>query len=96
AAVSDAATFWFYLPAAATKTVDAWWTAGTNRSSATPFIVWDAAGTKLATVNANQQVNGGRWNTLGTFNFSAGWNKVQVSRWAPEGFVVIADAIQVR
>jgi hypothetical protein len=96
AAVSDPATFYFYLPAAATKTIDAWWTAGTNRSSAAPFIMYNAAGTKLATVNANQQANGGRWNTLGTFSFSAGWNKVQVSRWAPEGFVVIADAIQVR
>jgi N-acetyl-anhydromuramyl-L-alanine amidase AmpD len=96
AAVSDPATFYFYLPAAATKTIDAWWTAGTNRSSAAPFIIYNAAGTKLGTVNANQQINGGRWNTLGTYSFSAGWNKVQLSRWAPEGFVVIADAIQVR
>jgi hypothetical protein len=95
-AQSDAATFWFYLPAAATKTLDAWWTAGTNRSPEAPFIVWNSNGAQLATVKVNQQANGGRWNSLGSFSFTAGWNKVQLSRWAPEGSVVIADAIQVR
>jgi hypothetical protein len=94
--VSDAATFWFYLPAAATKSIDAWWTAGANRSPEAPFIVWNAGGTQLGTVKVDQQLNGGKWNTLGTWSFTAGWNKVQLSRWAPEGFVVIADAIRVR
>jgi N-acetyl-anhydromuramyl-L-alanine amidase AmpD len=95
-AISDPATFRFYLPAAATKTIAAWWTAGTNRSAAAPFIISNAAGTKLATVNVNQQANGGSWQTLGTFNFSAGWNEVQLSRWAAEGSVVVADAIRVQ
>ncbi|HYO65846.1 MAG TPA: N-acetylmuramoyl-L-alanine amidase [Archangium sp.] len=96
AAISDAAVFHFYMPAAGTKTIDAWWTAGTNRSDAAPFIITNASGTNLATVSVNQQINGGKWNTLGTYSFPAGWNKVQLSRWAPEGFVVMADAIQVR
>jgi N-acetyl-anhydromuramyl-L-alanine amidase AmpD len=96
AAVSEPATFWFYLPAAGTKTIDAWWTAATDRSTTAPFIIWDAAGTKLATVNVNQQLNGGKWNTLGTYSFTAGWNKVQLSRWTTSGYQVIADAIQVR
>ncbi|MFL5358597.1 N-acetylmuramoyl-L-alanine amidase [Archangium sp.] len=95
-AISDPATFWFYLPAAATKTIDAWWTAGTNRATAAPFIVWDANGTKLATVNVDQTLNGGKWNTLGTYSFPAGWNKVQLSRWTSSGNTVIADAVQVR
>ncbi len=95
-AVSDPFVFFFYLPAAATKTIDAWWVAGTNRSPAAPFIITNASGTNLATVSVNQQVNGSRWNTLGTWNFPAGWNKVQVSRWATTGYVVMADAIQVR
>lgn len=95
-AVSDPATFWFYLPAAGTKTVDAWWTAATDRSTTAPFIVWDANGTKLATVSVNQQVNGGQWNTLGTYSFPAGWNKVQLSRWTTAGSVVVADAVRVR
>ncbi|MFL5351828.1 hypothetical protein [Archangium sp.] len=96
AAVSEPATFWFYLPAAATKTIDAWWTSASDRSTTAPFIVWNASGTKLATVNVNQQLNGGKWNTLGTYSFTAGWNKVQLSRWTTAGYQVIADAIQVR
>ncbi|PTL84625.1 N-acetylmuramoyl-L-alanine amidase [Vitiosangium sp. GDMCC 1.1324] len=95
-AISDPATFYFYMSAAGSKTIDAWWTAGTNRSATAPFIIWDANGNKLATVSANQQANGGAWNTLGTWSFPAGWNKVQLSRWTTEGSVVIADAIRVR
>ncbi|OJH39609.1 hypothetical protein [Cystobacter ferrugineus] len=96
AAVSEPATFWFYLPTAATRTIDAWWTAASDRSTTAPFIVWNANGTQLATVKVNQQANGGRWNTLGTWSFPAGWNKVQLSRWTTAGSYVIADAIQVR
>jgi N-acetyl-anhydromuramyl-L-alanine amidase AmpD len=95
-AISDPATFWFYLPAAATKTIDAWWTSATDRSTTAPFIITNAAGTRLATVNVNQQINGGKWNTLGTWSFSAGWNKVQLSRWTGTGYQVIADAVRVR
>ena len=95
-AVSDGAAFWFYLPAAATKTIDAWWTAGTNRSSTAPFIAYNASGTEVGRVSANQQLNGGKWNALGTWSFSAGWNKVVLSRWTTTGYVVIADAVRVR
>ena len=96
AAVSDGAAFYFYLPAAATKTIDAWWTAGTNRSASAPFIAYNASGTQVGQVNANQQANGGQWNTLGSFAFTAGWNRVVLSRWTTTGYVVIADAIRVR
>ena len=96
AAISDGASFYFYLSAAATKTIDAWWTAGTNRSASAPFIAYNASGTQLGTVNVNQQVNGGQWNTVGSFAFTAGWNKVVLSRWTTTGYVVIADAIRVR
>lgn len=94
--VSDGATFEFYLPAAASKTIDAWWTAGTNRSATAPFVIFDSSDTKLGTVHVNQQTNGGKWVQLGTFNFKAGWNKVVLSRWTTEGSVVIADAIRAR
>jgi hypothetical protein len=33
---------------------------------------------------------------VGTFNFSAGWTKVVISRWAGDGDVVIADAVRIR
>jgi hypothetical protein len=96
AAVSEPATFWFYVPTAGSKTISAWWTSASDRSTTAPFIIWNSAGTKLATVNVNQQLNGGRWNTLGTWSFPVGWNKVQVSRWTTAGSYVIADAIRVQ
>lgn len=95
-AVSDGFTFWFNMTAAGTRTVDVWYTSWTNRSTAAPFIVYNASGTELGRVSINQQINGGQWVTLGTYNFTAGWNRVVLSRWAPQGFVVIADAIRVR
>lgn len=94
--VSDAAEFYFYLSAPATKTIEGFWVAGANRSSAAPFVAFNAAGAKLGTKNVNQKVSGKTWVNVGTYNFSAGWNKVVVSRWAAEGSVVIADAIRVR
>ena len=96
APVSDAAEFSFYLDAAATKTIDAWWTAGTNRSDKAPFVAFDASGTKLATFHANQTGNGGKWVQLGSAKFTKGWNKVVLSRWTTEGKVVIADAVRIR
>ncbi|HEU4407836.1 MAG TPA: N-acetylmuramoyl-L-alanine amidase [Polyangiaceae bacterium] len=95
-AVSDGASFWFFLPAAATKAIDAWWTAATDRSTSTPIVAFDANGTKLGSVNVNQQINGSKWNTLGSFAFQAGWNRVVVSRWTSAPGVVIADAVRVR
>lgn len=93
--VSDGASFWFYMPSAGTKTIDAWWTAASDRSTSAPFVVFNANGTNLGSVHVNQQTNGGRWNTLGTWSFPAGWNRVMLSRWTGSG-VVIADAVRVR
>jgi N-acetyl-anhydromuramyl-L-alanine amidase AmpD len=95
-AISDPAHFWFYLSAAATKTIDAWWTSGSNRSDSAPYLAYDASGTHLGTVRVNQQANGGKWNQLGSWSFSAGWNRISLSRWTTEGYVVIADAVRIR
>ena len=95
-AVSDPAHFYFYLDAPATKTLDAWWTAGTNRAPAAPFIIVDSTGAHLDTIMADQTIDGSQWNTLGTWSFPAGWNKVMLSRWTTAGAVVIADAVRVR
>ncbi len=95
-AVSDGVHFEFYLPAAASKQVLAWWTSAADRATAVPFVVFNAGGTKLATVNKNQQSGGGSWQTIGTYNFTAGWNRITVSRWTTVGAQVVADAIQVK
>jgi N-acetyl-anhydromuramyl-L-alanine amidase AmpD len=96
APVSAPATFWFYSSTAGTRTIDAWWTTGSNRSTSATFIAFDAGGSEVGRRAVNQQTSGSQWVALGTWQFSAGWNKVQLSRWAAEGSVVIADAIRVR
>jgi hypothetical protein len=53
-------------------------------------------GAALGRVARSQQTGGGQWNTLGTYAFKAGWNRVVLSRWQAPGSVVIADAIRVR
>jgi hypothetical protein len=94
--VSQPATFSFYLAAPATRTIDAWWTAASDRSTSATFIMQDAAGTELGRASKNQTTSGSQWVTLGTYNFSAGWNHVVLSRWQAAGKVVIADAVRVR
>jgi hypothetical protein len=95
-AISAPATFWFYLPSGGTKTIDAWWTAGSNRTTAATFVGFNAGGSEVGRRTVNQQGSGSQWVTLGTWSFSAGWNKVALSRWAAAGSVVIADAVRVR
>lgn len=93
---SAPATFSFYLAAPATKSVDAWWTSGSNRSAAASFIAYASDGSEVGRATKNQQTGGGAWINLGTYSFKAGWNRVVLSRWQAPGSVVIADAIRVR
>ena len=52
--------------------VAAWWPNGSasNSASDAPYDVVNAAG--ATTVTVDQTTNGGKWNILGTFTFSAG------------------------
>ncbi|MFT6146782.1 MAG: N-acetyl-anhydromuramyl-L-alanine amidase AmpD [Myxococcota bacterium] len=92
---TDSAEFGF-LSEAGCYAVDAWWTAGSDRSSAAPFILLDSAGNELGRTAVNQRTNGGRWNALGSFNFTTGWNTVALSRKTDASGVVVADAVRVR
>lgn len=92
AAVSDAAIWTANLPSAGSYQVFARWTAGANRAVSAPYQVIHTGGT--ATVNVNQQANGGAWQLLGTYNFNAGNNKVKLSCWTAAGFYVIADGVK--
>ncbi|HPD47145.1 MAG TPA: PKD domain-containing protein [Anaerohalosphaeraceae bacterium] len=68
----DGATFtWYFTPAqSGSYEVAMWWTEWPSRSTAAPLTIVHAAGTENLTVN--QQVNGGRWNVLGVYSFTAG------------------------
>ena len=67
-----------------------WWTAYSNRDSAVPVRIYD--GTQLIdTVTVNQKINGGRWNTLGSYSFSSNPRVVVVARGSA---VTVADAVR--
>jgi hypothetical protein len=71
--------------------VYAWWTAASNRHSTVPYRI-NSGATELATVNVNQQTNGGQWNALGVYTFT---DIPSVTVLAGSGAVVtIADAIR--
>lgn len=95
AGATDDLVFSFYLGAPEQKTIDAWWTTGTNRSTAAPFKLVSQRGNTIGSAQVNQQLNGSRWNKVGTWSFPAGWNEIRLSR-AASGDVVIADAVRVR
>jgi hypothetical protein len=88
---ADTFTWNFNLPATGTYRVSVWYSAGSNRASNAPFTVY--AKTGPATVTVNQQVNGGMWVDLGTYEFASGPNKVVLSDNADN--LVVADAIKV-
>lgn len=91
--VVDAAQWNFTLGATGNYEAYAWWSQGSNRAAAAPYIVYYAGGS--STVYKNQQANGGAWQSLGTFNMNSGANKVQLSAYATTGYVAIADAIKI-
>jgi aldose sugar dehydrogenase len=62
-----------------TYRVDVWWTQHANRSTTVPITVSGHSG-GATTLNFNEQINGGKWNTHGTYTFAAGAQAtVQVS-----------------
>lgn len=94
ASVTDPASWSFTLPSTGTYKVYARWTSGTNRATAAPYIITHSGGT--ATINVNQQINGGQFNLLGTWTFSSGTAvRVKLSCWTTLGYYVIADAIKM-
>lgn len=93
---ASGAAFFFFLPAAQSRAVDAWWTAGSNRTASATFVATNAGGAEVGRRTVSQQSSGSQWVNLGSWQFSAGWNKVTLARTGTSGKVVIADAIRVR
>jgi N-acetyl-anhydromuramyl-L-alanine amidase AmpD len=93
---SDLARFKVYLSGSKPMIVEAWWSAASDRSPTAPFVIYDASDQHLDTVYVDQRQSGGKWVQLGTYNLTAGWNTVALSRWTTAGDVVVADAVRVR
>lgn len=80
------------LASGGTYDVSLWWSQGSNRTPS------GEAGVKQGSVNVftiNQQVDGGRWNSLGLFSFDAGEVLVGVRNGGPGGYVIICDAVKL-
>ncbi len=93
-AVSDPAWYMANIPATGNYQVYAWYPANSGYNSSTPYVVVTTSGNQV--VHVNQQINGGSWVSLGTFNLSGGdYNVVGVSRWTSGAGYVIADAVRI-
>jgi VCBS repeat-containing protein len=85
---------WIFKPTVTgTYRVSMWWTALSTRSNRVPVKIPYSGG--AATVYANQQLNGGMWNTLGQYTFTAGAT-YRVVLTAPSGSPpsTCADAVK--
>lgn len=71
-----------------------WHCQGSNRVTAAPHIIKYNGG--QTTVNINQQINGGKWNLVGKYNFASGTTGyVRVTDAFSGSYVVIADAVKL-
>jgi dienelactone hydrolase len=68
-----------------------YWFAYSNRASNTKVEIHD--GTNVTTIEVNQQINGGKWNSLGVFTISDHVDVV-ISNEGTNGYVV-ADAVRI-
>ena len=74
--------------------VYAWWTVHGNRATDAPYTIYYDGG--FETVEVNQEINGGKWNYLGTYPFAEGTDGYVVLSDDSEetGQYVIADAVK--
>jgi len=89
---SRTAHWQFNIGSAGDYDVAAQWAAHSNRATNAPYTLYNN-GVFVASVTANQQINGGQFNPLGTYTLAAGTLEIVLDN-AADGFVV-ADAIQV-
>ncbi len=67
---SSTATYTPNIPTTGSYRVYAWYPAGSNRPTDAPYVIRHSG--VSTSVTLNQQINGGTWNLLGTYTFSAG------------------------
>ncbi|WFE28651.1 family 10 glycosylhydrolase [Solwaraspora sp. WMMD791] len=92
--VSDPAWFTVTVPAAGSYRVDVWHPAASGYHPAAPHLVQTTTG--LVSRPVDQRTDGGRWRELGVFALAAGRRPVVgVSRWAPAGGHIVADAVRL-
>ncbi|MGQ9592240.1 MAG: N,N-dimethylformamidase beta subunit family domain-containing protein, partial [Planctomycetota bacterium] len=83
-------TFQVPLPEPGMYDVYVWWTQYSSRLTSVPIRIEHASGT--ATVQVNQQVNGGRWNKLGSWVFGS---SARIAIESLGGGSTCADAVRL-
>lgn len=81
------------VPSTGSYRVYARWTAEVNRATNVPVDIVTSTGA-ISTVTVNQQLNGGRWNLLGTFSLAPATAQVKIRTTGTVGYVV-ADGVCV-
>ena len=92
----DGADFFFAVPSAGWYSVYARWTSDPTRTTSASYRVYESeGGRRLLDTKANQQINGNRWNLLGTWSFTVpGRARVYISRSLSGAGTISADAIR--
>ncbi len=86
----DVATWSFSVPEPGRYAVYAWWCGGEWRPADVPYVV--NGSTSSRTLRVNQQINGGKWNLIGIFEFETG-GSIAVKDDVTSGQDVVADAV---
>ena len=68
-----------------------WWTEWSSRLTDVPVEIYDGA-ILIDFIKVNQQLNGGKWNLLGTYGFSG---KARVVIVSEGGGSTSADAVRI-
>ena len=89
---SSTATWQFNIATTGKYDVEAQWAAYVNRATDAPYTLYNN-GIFVARVTKNQQINGGQFNLLGSYNLTEGTLEVVLDNNA-SGYVV-ANAVQV-
>jgi hypothetical protein len=71
--------------------VYAWWNASDNRATDAPYTINYNGGS--VTIDVNQEINGDKWNYLGTYNFAVGTSGTVVLTNDADEYVM-ADAVR--
>lgn len=94
AAVNDPFTWTPTITTAGNYEVYAWWPIISKACATTPYIINYNGGSQ--TVNVDQRYNGGKWNSLGIFNFAAGTSgNIKLSCNTTLKKTVVADAVRL-
>ncbi len=88
----DTYTWTFTPDITGTYDISMWWTRYASRSKSIPVCIDDSAG--IHTVRIDQQTNGGKWNSLGTYSYKAGVSYAVTITSQSEPTSTCADAVK--